>query len=124
MEKRWHVAGVEGAGASDAWWETGLTLEDYQLSCTGFSGSAADIFKCFDQVSRPLLYHIAKIAGLTSCSLQAYIQFQETLKIHNTLALGVGEAHQRENGIPPRDVRSTWRSSHSCFVFGCPLWNP
>ena len=36
---------VEGQGAEDAWYETALRIENYQIHGVPFPGSAADIFK-------------------------------------------------------------------------------
>ena len=56
--RRWQLegmfAGTESVGAEDAWFDTALHLELYRVTNTPYSGSAADIYKCFDQVSRPL----------------------------------------------------------------------
>ena len=48
-------AGVEGKGAEDAAYATALLGEWCELTNTDFSGGSADIFKCFDQIVRPLL---------------------------------------------------------------------
>ena len=68
--KTWQLpglyAGVEGAGADDAWWNTSLDIESYLASHTAFAGAATDIYKCFDQISRPLLYQLARASGLPS----------------------------------------------------------
>ena len=57
-------AGVEWYGAEDAWWESDLQTENFPAQGIPFSGSAADMHKCFDQVQRPLLYHLAEVAGI------------------------------------------------------------
>jgi hypothetical protein len=48
-------AGIEGRGAADAAYTTALILEYCKLTKTPYSGGAADILKCFDQIQRPLL---------------------------------------------------------------------
>ena len=93
-------AGVEGSGAEEGWYTTALSLEKFQLDNTNFAGSCADIYKCFDQISRPLLYHLAKVAGMPTNILNTYMRFQEQLTIYNTLALGIGWPHKRPCGIP------------------------
>ena len=57
-------AGVEGGGAEEGWYSTALLLEHFQLNDIHFAGTSADIFKCFDQITRPLMYHIAAVAGM------------------------------------------------------------
>ena len=48
-------AGVPQQGAENAWWLTSVTLETWEVQHVPYSGSSADIAKCFDQVVRPLL---------------------------------------------------------------------
>ena len=93
-------AGVEDVGAEDAWYSTAIHFEYYRTHNIPFSGGAADIFKCFDQVSRPLLYHIAQVAGFPPNILHAYRSFQDNVSIYNSLGTGIGSAHRRANGIP------------------------
>ena len=78
-------AGVDNASAEDAWYETALKLEQYQLLNKQFAGSAADIYKCFDQISRPLLYRLARTAGIPPKILDAYQRYREGLTVHNNL---------------------------------------
>ena len=93
-------AGVPDAGAEDAWWTTALDLEEAHLNGTAFSGGATDIWKCFDQLNRQLLYELAKRAGMPVRVLRAYIAFQESLRIHNSVAGGLGKPFSRKCGIP------------------------
>ena len=65
-------AGVECSSIEEGWCSTALLLENLHLHNTKFSASAADIFKCFDQISRPLLYHLAAVAGMPPKVLSAY----------------------------------------------------
>ena len=58
------------------------------------------MFKFFDQLCRPLLYQLAEVAGIPKQILSAYSRFQESLTVHNSLALGLGAPHRRDNGIP------------------------
>ena len=75
-------AGVEGKGAADAVYNTALRVED-------FAGAVADIYKCFDQIQRPLLYAILERAGMPKRILLAYRSFQETMEARNTVAGGL-----------------------------------
>ena len=47
-------AGVPGVGAGDASYATALLLEWCHLAGEDVTGGAADIFKCFDQIVRPI----------------------------------------------------------------------
>ena len=93
-------AGVESMGADDAWFETALNIELCKLKGVGFSGGASDIYKCFDQIPRQLLYHIAYIAGFPTGVLTAYRNYHENAVAHNSLGLGIGTPHTRQTGIP------------------------
>ena len=70
-------AGVEGKGAADAVYQTALRIELSHLKNESFAAAAADIYKCFDQIQRPLLYEIMEKAGIPKGILRAYKGFQE-----------------------------------------------
>ena len=57
-------ASISDRGAEDAWWLTSVSIETWQAQRIQFSGSSADIAKCFDQIVRPLVYASAKMAGM------------------------------------------------------------
>ena len=65
-----------------------------------FAGAATDIYKCFDQISRPLLYQLARAAGLPTCVVRAYINYQDNVQVYHALALGLGKPRRRKCGIP------------------------
>eukprot|EP00973_Karenia_brevis_P079454 11026456-Karenia_brevis.AAC.1 len=56
-------AGVPGSGADDAWYHTALILEDCYIQDDAAIGGSVDIFKCFDQIVRLLVYVILLISG-------------------------------------------------------------
>jgi hypothetical protein len=53
-----------------------------------YSGGAADIYKCFDQVERQIVYKLLEEAGIPKGILTAYRNFQEVLQVRNTVAGG------------------------------------
>ena len=65
-------AGVEGAGAEEAAYTTALHIEHCRLARTGFTGGAVDIFNCFDQVQRNILFKLVEEAGMPRRVLQVY----------------------------------------------------
>ena len=75
-----------------------------RLTNTHFSGASADIFKCFDQIVRPLLRSILELAGMPKEVLGAYMAF--ILGVRNTVAGGLGEEYQRKTSIPQGDPMS------------------
>ena len=83
-------AGVEGRGAQDAAYNTALLTEWCKAMGMDLTGGAADIYKCFDQLSRPLIYMILEKAGMPEQVLGAYRKFLEELTVYNTVAGGGG----------------------------------
>ena len=71
-------AGVPGQGATDAWYQALLDVEDLKWSEIAFSGGAADIHTFSDQIPRELLYALAEEAGMPKQILKAYRNFLET----------------------------------------------
>eukprot|EP00973_Karenia_brevis_P054498 7573907-Karenia_brevis.AAC.1 len=69
--------GVPGVGADDAWYLTSLQAESDLLDGTHHIGGTLDLYKCFDQIARPLFYFVLLIAGLPANILSAYINFVE-----------------------------------------------
>ena len=71
------VAGVEGVGAEDGWWETSFQLEAARLKEQPATGGATDVYKCFDQINRGNVYAMAKVAGMPRIIIDTYQRFQE-----------------------------------------------
>ena len=93
-------AGVPGQGAEQAWWQLSLCLEYWRAKQTQATGRATDIYKCFDQVVRPLIHMTARNAGMPARILKPYIRAIESLQIRKTLTVGYVEEHTRKRGIP------------------------
>ena len=93
-------AGVPEIGADDAWWETALDLEEHNMTGTPFSGAGVDVFKCFDQIVRDLVYYLADVAGMPNKILNTYRRYQEALQTRNAVAGGLGTPYTRFMGIP------------------------
>ena len=73
--------GIQGIGASEAWFSTAIDVEWSMVSKIPLIGGALDLYKCFDPIMRPLLYAILRIAGLPTQVLTAYMSYQEHVKI-------------------------------------------
>eukprot|EP00973_Karenia_brevis_P090512 12402933-Karenia_brevis.AAC.1 len=76
-------AGRPGAGAQDAWYLASLDLEQSQLLHADFIGGTLDLFKCFDQIVRLLLYVILIVAGLPSRISTAYCNYHERVLLYH-----------------------------------------
>ena len=96
-------AGVEGRGAQDVAYNTALLTEWCQAMNLDLTGGAADIFKCFDQLSRPLIYAILEKAGVRPRVLETCRKFIGSLTTYNTVAGGLGEAYTKPTSIPQGD---------------------
>ena len=99
-------AGVEGRGAEDAAYATGILVEWCNLTKKQFTGGSADIYKCFDQIVRPLLEKVLETAGMPKEVLQAYMGFINNLSVRSTIAGGLGEEYTKATSIPQGDPMS------------------
>ena len=93
-------AGIAGRGASDAWYLSSMEVELAKLEHTPIVGGALDLFKCFDQIVRQLLYVILALAGCPHQVLVPYIAYQENCVVMNSFAGALGQPHRRQCGIP------------------------
>ncbi len=80
-----------------------MRIELSNLRNENFAAAAADIYKCFDQIQRPLLYEIMEKAGMAKEILSAYKSSQEELKVRKTISGGLGSEYKRETSIPQGD---------------------
>ena len=92
--------GVQGVGAAEAWYTTALDIEHALTHSVPLVGGALDLFKCFDQILRPLLYEILRISGLPEPILTAYANYQEQMLMYNSLNGAIGIPHKHPAGIP------------------------
>ena len=104
-------AGIEGQGANDAAYATAIEIEWCRLQGMEYSGGAADIYKCFDQTQRTILYKVMEAAGMPRGVLRAYREFQEALTIRNTVTGGLGEPYRKPTSIPQGDPISMMATS-------------
>ena len=87
-------------GAEDAWYLLGLDFELARLTGQPLTGGSADIWKCFDQVQRELLYDLLQASGFPIPVLNAYRSFHEAVQYHNTIGTALGEPHAKPCSIP------------------------
>eukprot|EP00973_Karenia_brevis_P063924 8885441-Karenia_brevis.AAC.1 len=92
--------GIEGVGADDAWYLTSLEKEYCCLTDCPYVGGSVDLYKCFDQIIRPMLYVVLLFAGLPFQILTPYVNFIANLSIYNSISGSLGSAHQHKCGIP------------------------
>ena len=93
-------AGIAARGAEDAWYLQSLDIEIAKLCGQDAIGGAADLFKCFDQIIRPLLYLIRVCAGFPHRVPRAYIRYHEHAVLHYIINGAVGQPHRHPCGIP------------------------
>ena len=90
--------------AADVAYTKALLVEYCSLKKIPFSGGAAsDIYKCFDQIQRPLRFKLLEEAGMPARVLEPYKKFLEAIHVHNTVDGGLGNAYHKPTSIPQRD---------------------
>lgn len=93
-------AGIPGMGALDGWYQTAIQVELCKLLGIPYTGGAADIFKCFDQIHRGLLYHLATVAGIPNRVLTAYRNYHDKVLAYNAVAGALGQPYTKPASIP------------------------
>ncbi len=93
-------AGVPGVGAAEAWYTMALLFEGLRLKGIKVSGGTIDVYKCFDQLLRPLIDELAAKAGMPSKIRAAYIKFIENMIIQMQVGATLGKEHHHRCSIP------------------------
>ncbi len=88
------------AGAADRSLRTALQVEKCKVLGIASSGGVNDIYKCFDQVIRHLVYELLRKGGMPAKVVDTYARFHEGLEAHNTIAGCVGVGYNRRCRIP------------------------
>ena len=57
-------AGAPGVGAEEGWYITQIAFETLRLQGEEITDGSIDVYKCFDQINRKLVYQLAKQAGM------------------------------------------------------------
>ena len=99
---KWNTEEINsiGRGAQNAWFNTSLLNELNGVSGYDTSGGSIDVFKCFDQVNRPLVHRLATEAGMPSRVLDAYFRYIDNLKIRFQVGKAIGDEHEDRCSIP------------------------
>ena len=93
-------AGVPGAGAEEAWYTTQMDFEIKRLTGAEITAASIDVYKCFDQIVRPLVFELAKRAGMPTSILLTYEAFQQNLVVYNQVGNTLGQPHTHRCSIP------------------------
>jgi ribonuclease HI len=89
-----------GKGARQAWLHTGLAYEHHKLQGLEIAGGSIDIFKCFDQINRTLLYDLARDAGMPRRVLDPYFAYIDNLQVRYQMGQDIGIKHHERCSIP------------------------
>ena len=92
--------GVQSAGPSEAWYCTSPEIELALLSNMPLIGGTLDLFKCFDQILRSLLYAVLRLAGLPDAIIVPFVLFQEYRIVYKSFGGTLGMGHKHDCGIP------------------------
>ncbi len=87
-------------GAFGGWYKTAIFLEQAIASNLLVAGGAIDIYKCFDQLNRQLIYTRAKQAGMPARILQAYSNYLEGMQVQFQVGDTIGRMHQDRASLP------------------------
>ena len=79
--------GIQGIGVAEAWYATSFDVEWAIVSRTPLIGGT------LDQILRPLLYAVLRIAGIPTQVLTAYISYQEHILIYHRFHGSLGQPH-------------------------------
>ena len=93
-------AGIPGKGAQDAWLKTALGVELAKVFGLEVSGGSVDIYKCFDQINRNLVYELARKAEMPLPILRAHFCYVDNLQVRYQVANTIGEPHWERSSIP------------------------
>eukprot|EP00973_Karenia_brevis_P077706 10798171-Karenia_brevis.AAC.1 len=74
-------SGVPGLGAEECAYLTALDLEIKRAAKKHVTLGSIDVFKCFDQILRPLVYRLAEVGGMPREVLHAYRSFVEAMRV-------------------------------------------
>ena len=110
-------AGVPLLSAEYAWFHTALDAEEAELTHAAFAGVCADVYKCFDQLIRGLIYWVALYAGFLYLSLCAYQSFQEHIWLY-FISEGASVNHTGIGAASHKDAHSAWRWWTCCAAPG------
>eukprot|EP00969_Alexandrium_andersonii_P090876 4011759-Alexandrium_andersonii.AAC.1 len=93
-------AGVRSVGAADAWMSASVRMERARLANWPVALTTVDLFKCFDQVNRPIAYSILAAAGAPVGFLRGYMGYMEGMRVMGSYLNGVGSLQERPCAIP------------------------
>eukprot|EP00969_Alexandrium_andersonii_P294601 13021656-Alexandrium_andersonii.AAC.1 len=93
-------SGVKGIGAADAWHATALKVERAQRSGDPVALTTVDLYKCYDQINRVVLYLALLKSGCPRGVVLGYVSHIESLRPFNEFAEGVGSPRYRPASIP------------------------
>ena len=93
-------AGVPGVGAEEGWYLTQLTFEAFRLQGKHITAGSIDVYKCFDQINRTLVYELAQSAGMPKTVLDTYYNYIDNLDVRYQIGKTLGKQHRDKSSIP------------------------
>ncbi len=93
-------AGVPDKGAPDGWLKTAIDLEFARVNNIQIAGGSIDVYKCFDQLNKPLIIQLAKEAGMPARVLTAYANYINNMQVHFQVGNSVDQPHQDKASLP------------------------
>ncbi len=93
-------SGVPGKGAADGSLKTALQVEQAIANNQLVAGGSIDVYKCFDQINRQLIYLLAEQAGMPKRILMAYSSYLENLEVRFQVGNAIGVPYHDRASIP------------------------
>ncbi len=93
-------AGVPGKGAIDGSLKTALQVEQAMANHKLVAGGSIDVYKCFDQINRQLIYLLAEKAGMPMRILNAYSSYLENMEVRFQVGGTIGTPYHDRASIP------------------------
>ena len=92
--------GAPRVGADEGWYLTQIVFESMRLHGKEMTADSIDVYKCFNQINRKLIYRLAKEAGMPRQVLDTYFQYIDDLDIRFQIGKTFGKSHIGKCSIP------------------------
>eukprot|EP00973_Karenia_brevis_P088597 12285032-Karenia_brevis.AAC.1 len=93
-------SGVAGIGAEECAYLTALDIEYKKIMKRHLSVGSIDVFKCFDQILRPLIIRLATAAGMPRGVCKAYEGYISKMTVMFQIGKTLGAEHEDRASIP------------------------
>lgn len=93
-------AGVLGKGTPDNWHTTAIEIDAARLDGACVAGGSLDVFNCFNQFNRPLIFQLAEAAGMPLAIFGPYRRFITSFQMRFQLNRAIGRSVCENASLP------------------------